>query len=482
MRNDNTTATLENGTKSVLREFVDIFEQHRSGFGQERTYRRALLLAIGMICAFGSHTLTQAIAAIGADKLDWTAWYRLFARKRVDMAVLSGMLLEQTLKHVAKDDVYAIGSDVTSITRSSKTMPLTNWAVAKCTAPFRRGLVRAQRFVTCVWFAPIDHGYTRAFPLRFLPAPSAKSVPCATPVRNEWQTALQYIQWVRAQLDGVGRSLQTVLFIGDGAYDSNKFLGGLPDAVVALVRTAKNRRLREMPGAYSGRGRRCVYGPRVDTPNTINASAEGRRKYSFELRGRWLTVTFKLVGPYLLQGLPGKPFYLLVLTGAKWYVKGKRGKTSERRRDPAFFLVNAVQKNGLWQPPLPVETLIQWAFQRWEMEVAHREMKASFGVGDTQAWGFHSSVLVVEWMAWLYSVMLLAGFRTYGLFGLSRRSHAWSHLARRWSFNALWSEFRSQIWRIPEFRALYSNSTTNPTEMGSRFNLFASAVLFSRRA
>ncbi len=92
-------------------------------------------------------------------------------------------------------------------------------------------------------------------------------------------------------------------------------------------------------------------------------------------------------------------------------------KTEARtRRDPLPFLVNAQQTaNGSWQLPLPLDTLLFWAEQRWEIEVCHRERKSNFGLGNKQCFNPHAAVASVQWSARVYALLLLAGYRTFGL-------------------------------------------------------------------
>jgi hypothetical protein len=71
-----------------------------------------------------------------------------------------------------------------------------------------------------------------------------------------------------------------------------------------------------------------------------------------------------------------------------------------RRRKPAFFVVNAVQRDGQWGLPLPAEDLLAWAWQRWEVEVCHREMKSEFGVGEVQCWSAAATVRALHLQAW----------------------------------------------------------------------------------
>jgi hypothetical protein len=80
-----------------------------------------------------------------------------------------------------------------------------------------------------------------------------------------------------------------------------------------------------------------------------------------------------------------------------------------RRRQPSFYLVNAVEREGRWTLPLPAEELLAW--QRWETEVAHRDMKTDFGVGEVQCWHPVATVRAVQQQVWAYAVCVLAGYR-----------------------------------------------------------------------
>jgi hypothetical protein len=99
------------------------------------------------------------------------------------------------------------------------------------------------------------------------------------------------------------------------------------------------------------------------------------------VRGRDLPLRYRVQGPYLRKGAPQPPLFVLVVQG----VKPAQGR-QWRRRQPAFFLLNAVPRDGQWVLPLPVEEVLAWAWPRWEVEVAHREMKSDWGVGTVQWW------------------------------------------------------------------------------------------------
>lgn len=99
-----------------------------------------------------------------------------------------------------------------------------------------------------------------------------------------------------------------------------------------------------------------------------------------------------------------------------------RQKQPHTRRQPLPFLVNArADDQGCWGLPLALETLLFWAWQRWEVEVARRELKSNFGLGHKQCWQPRAAVASVQWSAWVYSVLLLAGYRTWGLTAVPTR-------------------------------------------------------------
>jgi len=75
-----------------------------------------------------------------------------------------------------------------------------------------------------------------------------------------------------------------------------------------------------------------------------------------------------------------------------------------------------VQINGQWRLPLPVETLLAWLCQRWELEVSHREIKSGFGAGEKQYWNPSSSIAFVQRGVWVYALLLLSAYR--GAWGL----------------------------------------------------------------
>ena len=186
----------------LLTALFALLAAHRPAFRQERPYRRASGLALGWLLALGRHTLTRTLVALGLVAADWSAFYRLLGVPRFAYHRLTGCLLRQTLPLAAAATPYAVAVDGVAVPRHSRTMPGTGWAAAAGTAPFRRGLRRAQRFVDLCWLPrPSAAGYSRAVPLRWEPAFTPKAVPAdGHPPQKEWEAGLAGLGWVRAEM------------------------------------------------------------------------------------------------------------------------------------------------------------------------------------------------------------------------------------------------------------------------------------------
>jgi hypothetical protein len=456
-------STFPNENPSLVATMLALIAAHRPAFRQERTYLRALALVFGELFSFARHTVTQVLLALGLTDADWSAWYRLFSQPRFDEEALANCLLAETVGHAPVKAPYVVAVDGVQIPRSSRTMPGTSWLKAPRTPAFRIGIHRAQRFVHGAWLTPLAGGYSRAIPLRFLPAFPENAIPAGIPPRREWAAGLQFTHWVRRQLDRLGRTSQAVLLLADGRYDTLDFWRGLPERTFGAIRCAKNRVLYALPQRRSGPGRPPKYGPRAPTPGDWVRQRKGMRKITLTVRQRKRPMRYRVLGPYLRDGNPDQPLFLLVVGGQTW-LAGKR-RPKRKYRKPAFYLISAQQDaHGNWQLPFPIETLLAWLWQRWEVEVAHREMKSGFGVGQKQCWHPRSAVLSVQWSVWVYAVLVLAGYRTWGLLGGPPAPARWWPGAKRWSLNTLWRSYRTELWGRGEFRALWTGIGANWVE------------------
>lgn len=171
---------------------------------------------------------------------------------------------------------------------------------------------------------PAEKGYSRAVPIRWLPAFTEKSKPQEHAPCKEWEASVAFLTWIRQQLRQHGRDMQQILMVADGSYDNLNLWKHLPDGVILLARSAKNRVLYALPTAQTGPGRKRKYGERVASPQQRWQSRKGWRKLELEVRGRLRHLQYKVSQPVIRGGAPERRLILIVVRGKQR--KNKHGK------------------------------------------------------------------------------------------------------------------------------------------------------------
>ena len=410
-----------------------------------------MALVLAEVFAFGRHTVTQLMLTLGLVAKDWSAWYRLFSHKRFDEVRAAQVQLKAIVASVPEDQVFVTGFDGFQVPRNSQKMHGTSWLKALNTAHFKPGIHRAQRFLEGSSLVPQEHGYSRAIPLRCLAAFPAKAVGSAVDGLKEWQAGVTFLKWLRTSLDELGRSKQRILALADGSFDTLGMWQDLPERAALVVRTPRNRALYQLPEGYAGHARPPSYGEKAPAPAEWLSQRQTFKCREVLVRGQLRPMRYRIQGPFLHDGLPHTPLFLIVIGGCQ------RPPGSRRQRyQPCFYLVSAVQSKDAWGSPLPEQDLLAWLWQRWELEICHREMKSAFGLGEKQCWHLEATVRSVQWSAWVYSLSVLAGYQAWGLLQGPPPPGRWLKGPQRWSFNTLWRGYRTALWQQPEFRATWS--------------------------
>jgi len=428
----------------LLNQLVTLLKAHRHLFRQERVFQRVALLLVAELVVFARHTVTQLLMSVGRTETDWSSWYRLFSRGRFPYEQASGVLFGETLKHVGAEELYVVAGDGTQTGRSSLKMEGAHWLHNPQSPVFRRGIHIAQRWFNGSWLVPAEKGYSRAVPLRWQPAFTVKSKPKETVPRKEWEAARDFLVWVKQQMMVHRRHDQKVLMVADGHYDTINLWKHLPAGIILMARSAKNRALWRLPGPTARKNRK--YGQRAPAPTAYWRERKGWRRLQLQVRGRERHLQVKVAGPFVRKGAAQRPLFLII-------VRGKGNKHT--RRQPLPFLVNAVlDESGQWKLPLSVDQLLFWSWQRWEVEVAHRELKSNFGLGNKQCWNPQAAILSVQWSAWVYALLLLAGYRCWGLTSSPPVPTRWWRGSGRWSLNTLWRGYRAALWGNHQFHPI----------------------------
>lgn len=452
--NENTTsAEVPPSLLTLLQALAALVAAHRLAVRQERCFARLRALVWARLGTLTRPTITALLSTLGLSDADGSAFYRLFSHGRVTYEVLTRCFLRETLAQMPDEGLYVAAVDGVQLPRSSTRMPGTAWLKNPRTPPWKVGIHRAQRFVHLAALLPRWEGYSRALPLRFVPAFPPKAVPGAAEPTKEWAAGLAQMAWLRTELDTAGRADQELLVLGDGSYDVTTLWTHLPARTVLLVRTACNRALWALPtpAPRPKGGRRPTYGDHAPTPQQWLHAAAGWHHATVTVRGRPIPLSYRVEGPYLRRGASKQPLFLLVVKG----VAAGTGGHHHRRRDPHFFLVNAVLHEAVWVLPHGAAELLAWAWQRWEIAVCHREMKSGCGVGAVQCWNKRATVAAVQVAVWTYALLVLAGYRAWGY---QRHPAAlspgglWWRGAARWSLATLWRGYQQALAAHPEFR------------------------------
>lgn len=458
-----TSAPASSSSLTIFAAFAPLLLGLRTACKQQRTWYRVLVVWCGALVNLGCQRLSQVIVATGHGDRDWTAWYRLFNRDRVDWTNAQGQLVTELCAELGRDDPLVVVLDATQLPRTGQRMPGIGWGRNPLTPAWKPGIWRSQRWVGLHGLLPRSaDGKSRALPLRFVPAPSPKATPGITPC-PEWQAGARLLTWVRAVVSAQGQASRSILAIGDGAYANAKLLAVLPARTILLARCAKNRALYALPGPQPARGRKRRYGERLPTPHRTLTSDRPVQTVPIMVRGRGLSLRVQLLGPALVRPVAHRPVFVLVVHGVK-------ESASHRRREATYLLVTAVgDGQGGWKLPLPLSELLSWAWQRWEVEVVHRAIKSGFGLGDQQQWSAAGARGAVQWIAWLAGALTLSGYRAWGISVPSQgRTGAWWH-PPRWTLATCLGEIRREVWPLAEIQAVWSRSPDHWPEMAAWF-------------
>jgi len=403
---------------SLLDAFERLLQATSSAFPQARTFAHARQLAYGFAAAWGRRTITRALCACHAQFRDWSASYRLFSRSPWRTSSVFQPILTECLER--SGELLCVALDDTSLKKTGRKIPGVSYSRDPMSPHFHPNLRRGQRFIqiSALLRPEATNGPARAIPVRFHPAP-----PPAKPGKKAdeaaWQAyrraqktenlscqAAALLADLRQSVDQAGYLARRILVAVDGSYCNGNVLRHLPDRVEVVARARGDMNLFLPPDVeVPSRGRRRKYGLPLPKPKEIRQSKEFEwSEAEIYGAGRLHTVRFKVV-PHVLwrSGTCTKPLRLIIIEPLR-YRPNKRSRLLYR--DPAYLLATDLHT--------PVETLIQAYFDRWEIEVNHRDEKDLFGIGQAQVWSKQSAPRVPQFQVAVYAMLLLASLNAYG--------------------------------------------------------------------
>jgi hypothetical protein len=247
---------------------------------------------------------------------------------------------------------------------------------------------------------------------------------------------------LRQELDQAGGQNKILVLAGDGSFCNRTCFAEIPERSILLVRARKDAKLCFRAAA----GSRRFYGLDKFTPEQVRQDNDRAWKTTKVFYGgKRRKIRYKEVTEvYWQRGARQRPLRLIVIAPTP-YRKSKSKRLYYR--DPAYLLTSDLRASA--------KQLLQIYFDRWQIEVNHREEKDTLGIGQAQLWNVTSvpkqPVLAVA----AYSALLLAALKA---FGAERGTHyaqlpKWRRNARRPSCLDLVTLLRKEMVQQPHLLA-----------------------------
>ena len=417
---------------SLLSEFLAIVQDWRGVFPQQRTFQRAVRQALGSLVCLGRRCLTRIIWTNGGQNRSWSAEYFLHSRCQWEPQQLFQPILKRALTYCPQR-LVGVAIDDTRLRKTGRAIPQAFYQRDPLSPPFHLNLVLGLRFLQASLLVPL-HRYapvgTRALPIRFqevsrVKRPGKRANPElkkqyreAVKLRNLSRSWVQMAEQLRQELDQCGGRDKVLVLAVDGSFCNRTCFGGIPERTVLLARARKDAKL---SFRASGDSRR-FYAPEKFTPEQVRQDESLVWKTTkIFYGGKRRKIRYKEVNHVYWQGGGRKRPLRLIVIAPTPYRKSKSKRLYYR--DPAYLLTSDLQSS--------LQQLLKIYFDRWQIEVNHREEKDTLGIGQAQLWNVTSvpkqPVLAVA----AYSALLLASLTAFG----AGRSTAYAPLPK-WRRNA----------------------------------------------
>lgn len=400
----------------LMQRFRSLLETGwRGAFPRARSHQRAIAHAMVLPCVLGRRTISRMLAALGRTTCDWSADYKIFSRSRWEVKRLFEPVIDEYLKRYPSGPVK-VALDDTKLRKVGRKIESAFWQRDPLSPPFHVNLLYGLRFLQAsLLFPHYQEGDfpARAMPIRFQEAPALKKPGkrASLQARQQYEKlkkqenlstqALELIRDLRRTLDQRGGAHRLLLIVADGSFANQTIFRATLDRTHIVARCRKDARLcfAAAPGA------RRKYDSQTFTPEQVRQQADRPwLRVQVYLGGKRRFVKYKEVPEVLWRRGSGlKPVRLLVLAPVP-YKLSKHSRTNYRR--PAFFLSTDLTSSA--------KQLIEGCFDRWQIEVNHRDEKDLLGVGEAQLRNEQSVPRHPAFAVASYSLLLLAALQSFG--------------------------------------------------------------------
>jgi hypothetical protein len=417
---------------TLLACWLEMVRPWRTVFAQQRTWVRATRQALGGLLVLGRATLSRILWSSGREQKAWSGEYFVHSRAAWDPQELFAPLFKEALAFFP-GRLIGVAVDDTRLRKTGRSIPQAAWHRDPMSPPFHVNLMLGLRFLQASVLLPLHRAGSfsaRAIPIRFEEVSTVKK-PGKRAGEDAWQQYkedrkrfnlsqrfVESMAQLRAALDHAGGQRKVLVIAGDGSFCNRTVLAAIPERSVLIARARRDAKLcfAAAPG-----GRR-LYAEQKFTPDEVRHDEKiaGKTTKIF-YGGKRRKIRYKEVTEVLWQsGAKTRHLRLFVIAPTP-YRKRKSAKLYYRQ--PAFLLCTDLTSSA--------SQLLQIYFDRWQIEVNHREEKDTLGIGQAQLWNPRSvprqPVLAVA----AYSALMLAALKVFG----AGRGQAYAPLPR-WRRNA----------------------------------------------
>ena len=406
----------------LIDRMISLLQRSCEGaFAQSRTGRRASELSLGMLCSYGRRTISRAICAVGRQDQDWSADYKIYSRSPWDADRLFDPVMEEYLRRYPTGPI-SVAFDDTKLRKSGRNIRSAFWQRDPLSPPFHVNLVYGLRFTQASLIFPhYREGdvSARGIPVRFVECPAVKkpgkradeaqrrAYREAIKVHNLSRDSLEVMKGVRARLDEMSCEDRTMLAVVDGSLCNKTIFKGDLDRIELVARCRKDARL----CFPAPEGSRRLYAVERFKPEQVRQDDEiPWKRARVYFGGAWRNIRYKEVRGVLWRRGAGIKRLRLLVIAPQPYKVSPHARTYYRK--PSYLLTT--------DNSACARLLMQAYFDRWQIEVNHREEKDILGVGQAQVWSPRSVPRQPAFAVASYSLLLLAGLLE---FGPSRTDH-----------------------------------------------------------
>jgi DDE superfamily endonuclease len=384
-------------------------------FADRRTHRRAIEHALAWPCAMGGRTVSQSICMLGRSDQDWSADYKMFSRSPWTAEQLFNPVVDAYLDRYPQGPVV-MAIDDTKLHKAGKKIPGASWQRDPMSPPFHVNFIWGLRFLQASLVFPHHREgkfSARGFPVRFQHVPvvkrpgkraqpeELKQYRTLRQQKNLSTSALNLIQDFRKQLDDKGVFDRQLLITADGSFCNRTLFKPRFEHVDLLARCRKDARLCFQDQSDSRR----QYGVEVFTPEDVRTSDRCEWKQTRIYFGsKRRKVRYKVVTPVLWRRGAGTRLLRLIVIAPVSYKMSAHSHINYR--DPAYLLTTDLKTSP--------RKLLQHYFDRWQIEVNHRDEKTLLTVGHAHVWSKLSVPRQPTFTVASYSMLLLAALRCFG--------------------------------------------------------------------